>query len=64
MGPLVWEDEHCLVFHAPVAEDGTVFLGYLFIETRRHLPYSDWPGAPRGGTPAITELCKRLRTYF
>jgi ATP adenylyltransferase len=41
-GPLtgirVWEDEHSLVFHRPVDATGTVFLGHLFVETRRHAP--------------------------
>jgi diadenosine tetraphosphate (Ap4A) HIT family hydrolase len=36
---LVWEDEDLLVFHRPVGEDGTTVLGYLFVETRRHVPY-------------------------
>jgi len=40
-GPLVWEDEHLLVFHRPPDVTGRVFLGYLFIETRRHVPYLD-----------------------
>jgi len=124
VGPLVWEDEHCLVFHRPAGEDGTTVLGYLFVETRRHVPYltdlddieaaavgrtvrraalglraeldadfvfsaivgtgvahfhqhvlarhpgtpaeygwmasHDWPGAPRGTTPVIADLCRRI----
>ncbi|HZM84218.1 MAG TPA: HIT domain-containing protein [Candidatus Limnocylindrales bacterium] len=39
VGPMVFEDEHCLVFHKPTGEDGTAFLGHLFVETRRHVPY-------------------------
>lgn len=39
VGPLVWEDEHCLVFHKAAGEQGSGFLGHLFIETRRHAPY-------------------------
>jgi diadenosine tetraphosphate (Ap4A) HIT family hydrolase len=39
VGPIVWEHEHFLAFHAPLREDGTAFLGYLFLETRRHVPY-------------------------
>ena len=40
-GPLIWEDEQILVFHRPPAGTGRVFLGHLFIETRRHVPYFD-----------------------
>ncbi|MBM2615908.1 HIT domain-containing protein [Actinoplanes sp. LDG1-06] len=36
-GPLIWQDEHVLVFHRPPG----VFLGHLFIESRRHAPYLD-----------------------
>jgi len=39
VGPKVWEDEHLLIFHRPVGEDGTTVLGYLYVETRRHVPY-------------------------
>ena len=39
VGPRVWEDEHMLVSHRPVGEDGTTVLGYLYVETRRHVPY-------------------------
>lgn len=39
MGPLVWEDENCLVFHKAAGEQGTGFLGHVFVETRRHTPY-------------------------
>lgn len=40
-GPLIWQDKHILVFHRPPAGTGRVFLGHLFIETRRHVPYVD-----------------------
>jgi diadenosine tetraphosphate (Ap4A) HIT family hydrolase len=40
-GPLVWEDEHVLVFHRPPDATGRAFLGHLFVETRRHVPYLD-----------------------
>ena len=40
-GLLVWEDEHVLVFHRPPDVTGRVFLGYLFIESRRHVPHLD-----------------------
>src|SRR5687767_11564449 len=39
VGPKVFEDRHVLVFNAPIGDDGTVFAGYLFVETRRHAPY-------------------------
>jgi ATP adenylyltransferase len=41
VGPQVWEDEHLIISHRPPGTDGTVFLGYLFVETRRHVPYLD-----------------------
>jgi hypothetical protein len=41
LGPKVWEDEHALVSHRPVGQDGTTFLGYLFVESRRHVAYLD-----------------------
>jgi hypothetical protein len=40
-GPLVWEDEQVLVFHRPPDATGCAFLGHLFVETRRHVPYLD-----------------------
>jgi diadenosine tetraphosphate (Ap4A) HIT family hydrolase len=40
-GPLIWQDEHVLVFHRPPSQSGQVFLGHLFIETRRHAPHID-----------------------
>jgi len=40
-GVRVWEDEHVAVFHKLLDDDGTTFLGYLFIETRRHVAYLD-----------------------
>jgi diadenosine tetraphosphate (Ap4A) HIT family hydrolase len=41
VGPLVWSDEHAYVYHAPVPVGETAVLGYLFIETRRHVPHVD-----------------------
>ncbi|MEU4621007.1 HIT family protein [Actinoplanes sp. NPDC023801] len=38
-GIRVWEDEHSLVFHRPVDASGTTMPGYLFVESRRHVPY-------------------------
>jgi diadenosine tetraphosphate (Ap4A) HIT family hydrolase len=40
-GPLIWHDEHVLVFHRPPDATGRAFLGYLFIESRRHVPVLD-----------------------
>jgi diadenosine tetraphosphate (Ap4A) HIT family hydrolase len=40
VGPLVWEDDHVLVTHLPLALEPTAF-GYLFVETRRHVRYVD-----------------------
>jgi diadenosine tetraphosphate (Ap4A) HIT family hydrolase len=39
VGPMVWADEHLLISHRPVGADGTTVLGYLYVETRRHVPY-------------------------
>ncbi|WP_433284062.1 HIT family protein [Micromonospora sp. CA-244673] len=36
VGPLVWEGREVIVTHRPVARDSPTFLGYLFVETRRH----------------------------
>jgi ATP adenylyltransferase len=41
VGPRVWEDEHVVVSHRPTSQDGTAVLGYLFVETRRHVPFLD-----------------------
>ncbi|MEU7827176.1 histidine triad (HIT) protein [Catellatospora sp. NPDC049133] len=38
-GPTVWEDEHLVISHRPAGEDGTTVLGYLYVESRRHVPY-------------------------
>ncbi len=128
VGPQVWEDEYSFISHRPVGEDGTTVLGYLYVETRRHVPYladlsdgeaqgigrtvrraalglrselgadfvfsaivgmgiahfhqhlfvrhpgtpaeydwmagDQWPNAPRATTPAVVELCSRLRPYL
>jgi diadenosine tetraphosphate (Ap4A) HIT family hydrolase len=39
VGPEVWADEHVAVSHRPAGADGTTVLGYLFVETLRHVPY-------------------------
>jgi diadenosine tetraphosphate (Ap4A) HIT family hydrolase len=40
-GPLIWQDDHVLVFHKPPSQTGRAFLGHLFVETRRHAPHID-----------------------
>lgn len=44
-GPLVgahiWADEHVIVTHVPVGADGTATLGYVFVETKRHVASLD-----------------------
>ncbi|SDI32055.1 Diadenosine tetraphosphate (Ap4A) hydrolase [Actinokineospora alba] len=41
VGHRVWADEHVIVSHRPVGDDGTTVLGYLFVESRRHAPSLD-----------------------
>jgi ATP adenylyltransferase len=41
VGHRVWADEHVIVSHRPVGNDGTTVLGYLFVESRRHAPSLD-----------------------
>jgi diadenosine tetraphosphate (Ap4A) HIT family hydrolase len=41
VGSSVWADDQVLVFHRPVGDDGTTVLGYLFVETRRHVAWLD-----------------------
>jgi diadenosine tetraphosphate (Ap4A) HIT family hydrolase len=36
-GELVVEDEYLLAFHAPASAEEPAYLGYLFVETRRHV---------------------------
>lgn len=36
-GPVIWADDLVVVAHYPPG-DGTVMLGHLFVETRRHVP--------------------------
>jgi hypothetical protein len=35
-GPLIWQDGDVVVYHKPPGPTGRVFLGHLFVETRRH----------------------------
>jgi diadenosine tetraphosphate (Ap4A) HIT family hydrolase len=37
-GDLLFADAHVVVEHLAPGEDGTAYLGYLFVETRRHVP--------------------------
>lgn len=39
VGPVVWADEYLMITHRPVGEDGTTVLGYLYVDSRRHVPY-------------------------
>ena len=39
VGPMDWADDDALIFHRPVGTDGTTVLGYLYVESRRHVPY-------------------------
>lgn len=41
VGPVVWQDDLVVVSHRPVAADGVGVPGYLFVETRRHVPWLD-----------------------
>ena len=41
VGPAVWADDQLVVTHRPVDVDGTAFLGYLFVESRRHVAALD-----------------------
>lgn len=56
-GPQVWADEHLLVTHRPVGGDGTTVLGYLYVDSRRHVPYLDDLGDAE--TVAIARTVKR-----
>ena len=38
---LIWQNNNVLVFHQPANDNGRVFLGHLFVETRRHASYLD-----------------------
>jgi ATP adenylyltransferase len=40
VGPEIWRDDLVAVSHASLGEGGPV-LGYLFVETLRHVPYLD-----------------------
>ena len=73
-GPLIWQDEHALVFHRPPDGTGRVFLGHLFIETRRHVAYVDQltdteatavavkPAVPAG--PAVVTTCTAAPSWL
>lgn len=41
-GPVVWGDDLVVVNHRPaLGQERTAYLGYLFVETRRHVPAID-----------------------
>jgi ATP adenylyltransferase len=40
-GPLIWQDDNVVVYHKPPGPTGRVFLGHLFVESRRHAPHLD-----------------------
>lgn len=37
--PVVWQDQIVVVTHRPAGTEGSTVLGYVFVETRRHVPY-------------------------
>jgi ATP adenylyltransferase len=39
--PEVWRDPYVVVSHLAPGADGRVYLGYLFVESRRHAAYLD-----------------------
>jgi ATP adenylyltransferase len=39
VGPVAWADEYLIISHRPAGEDGTTVLGYLYVDSRRHVPY-------------------------
>jgi ATP adenylyltransferase len=41
VGPVIWADATVVVTHRLVGADGTGYPGYLFVETRRHVPSLD-----------------------
>lgn len=38
-GALVFRSDHFWVYHAPAGDDGLTPLGYLYVESTRHVPY-------------------------
>lgn len=38
VGSVVWSDDQVILSHRPPEDDGLAYLGYLFVETRRHVP--------------------------
>jgi ATP adenylyltransferase len=41
VAPLIWGDEHVVVSHLGLRSADAVHLGYLFVESRRHVPHLD-----------------------
>ena len=44
VAPLIWGDEHVVVSHLGLRSADSVVLGYLFVESRRHVPTLDLLG--------------------
>ena len=63
VGELVAEDEHFLASHAPASAEEPAYLGYLFVETRRHVgelgDLTDEEGAALGRL--VTRLSSALQ---
>lgn len=57
VGDRVWADEHVIVSHRPVGDDGTTVLGYLFVESRRHVP--SWDALTEAEAGAIARAAWR-----
>lgn len=60
-GPLVgvriWQDRYAMLSHRPLGPDGTVVLGYLYIEPSRHAPYL--PDLTDGEATSIARTVRR-----
>lgn len=65
-GPLIWDDDNVLVYHKPPGRDGRVFLGHLFVETRRHASYLDELTDAEAATVgwAVARSARALRQTF
>ncbi len=54
VGPLLWSDDLVVVSHRPVEpESGRGPLGYVFVETRRHV--ARWPDLSRAEALAVAD---------
>lgn len=63
-GPVLWQDAVVVVSHLPTGEDGTAPLGYLFVETRRHVATIDALTGPEvtAVAHAVWRAARALRT--